>query len=79
MNILPNGNKPAAGMINDGFENHGGNGIGRAILLTRHGLSDLPIQCLPKIVPTTDRGNETNIHIAIIFAITENGIAPIVS
>lgn len=45
------------------------------ILLTLHGGSYLPIQCLPTTVPTMERGRDTNSQIAIILIITDKGIA----
>ena len=76
MNMDPNGNKPEAGIIKDGLEYQGEKGMGLGILLTRHGLSDLPIQWRPNIVPTIDNGSETNAHITIIFTMTEKGMTP---
>lgn len=37
------------------------------MLFTRHGGSYLPIQCLPNIVPATDRGRDTKSHNASIY------------
>ena len=65
MNIEPNGNTPAAGMTKLGSAYHGASGIGRGILLTRQGGSYLPLQCLPKMVPATDKGIATNNQMAI--------------
>ena len=37
------------------------------MLFTRHGGSYLPIQCLPNIVPATDKGRDTKSHNASIY------------
>jgi hypothetical protein len=76
MKIDPNGSSPEAGMINDGLAYQGEVGIGRGILFTRQGLSDLPIQCLPNIVPAIDSGKETEHQMTVIFNITDRGITP---
>ena len=78
MNIEPNGNTPAAGMTKLGSAYHGASGIGRGILLTRQGGSYLPLQCLPKMVPATDKGIATNNQMAIILKMTDIGITLIV-
>lgn len=49
------------------------------MLFTRHGGSYFPNQCLPNIVPATESGIETKSQIAIIFIITDNGMALMVS
>mmetsp|Transcript_10094 Transcript_10094/g.9791 ORF Transcript_10094/g.9791 Transcript_10094/m.9791 type:complete len:80 (+) Transcript_10094:827-1066(+) len=75
MNIDPKGSIPATGIIKDGDAYQGDKGIGLGILLTLHGGSYLPTQCRPKIVPHTDNGNATKIHMPNIFKMIENGIA----
>ncbi len=75
----PNGKIPDMGIINIGDKYQGAAGIGLGILLTRHGVSVFRTKCLPKIVPKTDKGNDTNVHRAIILRITLIGNAPIVS
>mmetsp|Transcript_947 Transcript_947/g.1585 ORF Transcript_947/g.1585 Transcript_947/m.1585 type:complete len:85 (+) Transcript_947:583-837(+) len=79
MKMDPNGSIPEAGMTKEGLQYQGAAGIGRGIEFTLQGGSYLPIQCLPKIVPTTAKGKATNAQIAIILKITETGIAEIVS
>ena len=78
MKMEPKGRIPDAGITNMGSAYQGATGIGRGMLLTRQGMSLLPAQCLPKMVPTTLKGRATNSQIAAILRIIPMGSAPTV-
>lgn len=75
MKMLPKGRRPPIKEITDGVRYHFFSGIGRGMVLTRHGLFGVPLQFLPTTVPRSARGNEIKAQITKITTIVPKGIA----
>nr|GMD02847.1 hypothetical protein Iba_chr06aCG3260 [Ipomoea batatas]GMD11313.1 hypothetical protein Iba_chr06fCG2520 [Ipomoea batatas] len=75
INMLPNGSKPPIMETTEGVKYHFFTGIGRGIVLTRHGLFGAPLQFLPMTVPSSARGKEMNPQMTKTTTIVPKGMA----
>lgn len=73
--MLPNGSRPPIKEITDGVKYHFFTGIGRGMVLTRHGLFGAPLQFLPTTVPRRAKGKEMNAQMTKTTTIVPKGIA----
>lgn len=75
MKMLPKGSNPPIRDITDGVRYHFFSGIGRGIVLTRHGLFGDPLQFRPTTVPRSARGKEIKAQMTNTTTIVPKGIA----
>jgi len=72
--ILPNGKTPPKRMLTIGCKYHFFSGMSLGTGFILQGLSALPFQFLPTIVPTKVKGNDAKIQINKTTTIVPNGI-----
>ena len=75
MKMDPKGSKPPTTPMTPGEQYQAFSGIGRGMVLTRHGLFGTPFQFRPMTVPKSTSGKETNAHINANTTMVPNGAA----
>lgn len=75
MKMLPKGSNPPITETTDGVRYHFFSGIGRGMVLTRHGLLGAPLQFLPTTVPRRAKGKEIKAQMTKTTTIVPKGIA----